>query len=262
MTDIIGNYLGKGAEIEVMEALRLLTEAYIQECGISLGYRTVVYNAAEEWQERLAWMDLPLSEMARKEPFINLMPHISKEYIPERYDKYDITGMSDEEMIDCCREIVEEQEFDENTLAVLCWGIQHRINREKFQPVMIEATAPDGTYLKGMLLHQRIARTSITMLEPFKDTLLRVGELERTPKRLLIQGYQDYMELLGKEDDIRRLYPTYQKELEKAIVAGESTWKKRNIFRNVYGSLMGEMTLADISEILESRFGLKFFRIF
>lgn len=262
MTDIIGNYLGKGAEIEVMEALRLLTEAYIQECGISLGYRTVVYNAAEEWQERLAWMDLPLSEMARKGPFINLMPHISKEYIPERYDKYDITGMSDEEMIDCCREIVEEQEFDENTLAVLCWGIQHRINREKFQPVMIEATAPDGTYLKGMLLHQRLARTSITMLEPFKDTLLRVGELERDPKRLLIQGYQDYMGLLGKEDDIRRLYPTYQKELEKAIVAGESTWKKRNIFQNVYGSLIGELTLADISGILESRFGLKFFRLF
>lgn len=262
MTDIIGNYLGKGAEIEVMEALRLLTEAYIQECGISLGYRTVVYNAAEEWQERLAGMDLPLSEMARKEPFINLMPHISKEYIPERYDKYDITGMSDEEMIDCCREIVEEQEFDENTLAVLCWGIQHRINREKFQPVMIEATAPDGTYLKGMLLHQRLAHTSITMLEPFKDTLLRVGELERDPKRLLIQGYQDYMGLLGKEDDIRRLYPTYQKELEKAIVAGESTWKKRNIFRNVYGSLIGELTLADISGILESRFGLKFFRLF
>lgn len=262
MTDIIGNYLGKGAEIEVMEALRLLTEAYIQECGISLGYRTVVYNAAEEWQERLAWMDLPLSEMARKEPFINLMPHISKEYIPERYDKYDITGMSDEEMIDCCREIVEEQEFDENTLAVLCWGIQHRINREKFQPVMIEATAPDGTYLKGMLLHQRLARTSITMLEPFKDTLLRVDELERDPKRLLFQGYQDYMGLLGKEDDIRRLYPTYQKELEKAIVAGESTWKKRNIFQNVYGSLIGELTLADISGILESRFGLKFFRLF
>lgn len=262
MTDIIGNYLGKGAEIEVMEALRLLTEAYIQECGISLGYRTVVYNAAEEWQERLAWMDLPLSEMARKGPFINLMPHISKEYIPERYDKYDITGMSDEEMIDCCREIVEEQEFDENTLAVLCWGIQHRINREKFQPVMIEATAPDGTYLKGMLLHQCLARTSITMLEPFKDTLLRVGELERDPKRLLIQGYQDYMGLLGKEDDIRRLYPTYQKELEKAIVAGESTWKKRNIFRNVYGSLIGELTLADISGILESCFGLKFFRLF
>lgn len=70
------------------------------------------------------------------------------------------------------------------------------------------------------------------------------------------------MELLGKEDDIRRLYPTYQKELEKAIVAGESTWKRMNIFRNVYGGLIGKLTLSDISEILESRFGLKFFRLF
>ena len=127
---------------------------------------------------------------------------------------------------------------------------------------MIDATAPDGTYLKGMLLLQCLARTSIMMLEPFKDTLLRVDELERDPKRLLIQGYLDYMELLGKEDDIRRLYPTYQKELGKAIVAGESTWKRMNIFRNVYGGLIGKLTLSDISEILESRFGLKFFRLF
>lgn len=263
MKKIASQYkFSQSADAEVMEALRLLTGAYIQECGISLGYRTVVYNVAEEWQERLAWMDLPLSEMARKEPFVNLMPYISDEYIPERYDKYDIIGMSDEEMIDCCREIVEEQEFDKNTIDVLCWGIQHRINREKFQPVMIDATAPDGTYLKGMLLHQCLARTSIMMLGPFKDTLLRVEELERDPKRLLIQGYLDYMELLGKEDDIRRLYPTYQKELEKAIVAGESTWKRMNIFRNVYGGLIGKLTLSDISEILESRFGLKFFRLF
>ena len=45
-------------------------------------------------------------------------------------------------------------------------------------------------------------------------------------------------------------------------MAGESTWKRMNIFRNVYGGLIGKLTLSDISEILESRFGLKFFRLF
>jgi len=55
-----------GEKYDVMEALTLLTKAYIDMCGISLGCRTVVYCASEAWQERLAWLDLPLSEMARK----------------------------------------------------------------------------------------------------------------------------------------------------------------------------------------------------
>ena len=40
--------------LDVMEALTLLTKAYINMCGYSLGYRTVVYCAGEAWQERLA----------------------------------------------------------------------------------------------------------------------------------------------------------------------------------------------------------------
>ena len=80
---VIERYAKRGEKCEVMKALTLLTKAYISLCGISLGCRTVVYCAAESWQERLAWLDLPLSEMARKEPFVNLMPHICEEYVPE-----------------------------------------------------------------------------------------------------------------------------------------------------------------------------------
>ena len=54
-----------GEHHDVMDALSLLTHAYISQCGISLGGRSVIYVAAERWLERLAWMDLPLSEMAR-----------------------------------------------------------------------------------------------------------------------------------------------------------------------------------------------------
>lgn len=96
----IKEYAKLGEVHDVMEALTLLTKAYISMCGISLGYRTVVYCAAEPWLERLAWLDLPLSEMARKEAFVTLMPHITNEYNPERHDKYDITGMDEEELLD------------------------------------------------------------------------------------------------------------------------------------------------------------------
>ena len=77
----IKEYAKQGEQCDIMKALALLTHAYISMCGIRLGCRTVIYCAAELWQERLAWLDLPLSEVARKEPFVHLMPHISKEIL-------------------------------------------------------------------------------------------------------------------------------------------------------------------------------------
>lgn len=67
MKKLIEKYAVRGELCDVMKALTLLTQAYINMCGISLGNRTVVYYAAEPWQERLAWMDLPLSEMALRD---------------------------------------------------------------------------------------------------------------------------------------------------------------------------------------------------
>ena len=37
--------------IQPVEAIRLLTLKYIEQCGVSLGMRTLYYNAAEAWQE-------------------------------------------------------------------------------------------------------------------------------------------------------------------------------------------------------------------
>ena len=52
---VIEEYAMRGVQCDVMKALTLLTQAYISQCGISLGLRTVIYCAAEPWQERLAW---------------------------------------------------------------------------------------------------------------------------------------------------------------------------------------------------------------
>jgi len=119
----IEQYAQLGAHHDVMDALILLTNAYIDKCGISMTDRTVIYNSAEAWQDRLASMNLPLSEMAKNVALVSLMPHISSDYIPERYDKYDITVLSNDELLEYCKEIIEDAEFDEATLVVLCWGI-------------------------------------------------------------------------------------------------------------------------------------------
>ena len=115
----INEYAKRGEQCDVMKALTLLTKAYISMCGISLGCRTVVYCAAEPWKERLAWLDMPLSEMARKEPFVHLMPHISNEYIPEEYDEYDITAMEEEELLSVCNQMISNMEIDKTTLEVI-----------------------------------------------------------------------------------------------------------------------------------------------
>ena len=113
----------KGEQHDVMDALRLLTKAYIEMCGISYSYGTVVYCAAELWQNRLEKMDHPLAEKAKKWPLVLLMPYITSEYDPEKYDRYDIAGMNLEERLDCCKQIVHEKTFNEETLEVMCWGM-------------------------------------------------------------------------------------------------------------------------------------------
>ena len=250
MKRTIKNFSERGAETDVMEALLLLTRAYIQECGISMGNRTVVYNAADAWLEKLAWLDLPLSAMARTEPFVKIMPYITEEYSPEDYDEYDIIGMNDDELLRCCSEIIYDREFDEKTLEVLCWGIRQCVTHKNFTPAAVEATASDGTPLKGLLTSQNLHGTYLTMLEPYKDLSIRVLGLERSPEALLIRGYLDYNDLLGKEAELRVLYSRYQFEYGRSIARNESKWERWHLFYDVFGAIIGDSTLAMPEDVL------------
>lgn len=121
-------YAEEGEKMDVLEALRLLTKAYMQECGMSLGYRTVVYTAAEMWQgDKLkAGCGNNFTEEQVKEPLVELMPFLCDEYDPEYYGKWDIGfGFSDEAFKEMSLDIIDEKEFDEDTLRALCWGIKH-----------------------------------------------------------------------------------------------------------------------------------------
>jgi len=127
----IDDYAEAGTHHDVMDALVLLTKAYISQCGISLGNRTVIYCAAEAWLERLERMNLPLSEMARKMALVSVMPYITSDYDPKVYDKYDISGMNELELKDACQQIIDEDLFDSDTMEVLCRGITWTC-KEKF----------------------------------------------------------------------------------------------------------------------------------
>ena len=250
---VIEEYAKRGAQCDVMKALNLLTQAYISQCGISMGLRTVIYCAAEPWQERLAWLDLPLSEMARKEPFVHLMPHITSEYAPDEYDNYDITAIENDELLRICLQEIKIKEFDGTTLEVICWGILKATEDEQWLSEEIEAIAPDGTLLKGVLKRQNCGGTWMTMSSPYNDLSILKHELVRNPKELLLTGYSDYLRLRQMESEIRALYPLYLERISK--LKKDSAWGRHRVFKEVYGKLFDGMTLI-VESLMEEWWGL------
>ena len=255
----IEDYARRGEQHDIMDALKLITKAYISQCGVSLGYRTILYVAGEAWLERLAWQELPLSEMARKEPLVNIMPHITADYDPERYDKYDIAGMSEEELLDGCEKMIDENLFDDATQEVVCWGIMKATEEREDMSIEIETVAPDGTCLQGTLTKQRLGWTSLTMTAPYGDLYAQKAELVRDARVLLVEAYEDYNRMRSMEKEIRALYPKYQAELRKH--KNDSAWKKDHVFDVVYGGITGNALPAS-QKFLHEWYGLEFYDSF
>ena len=104
--------------IPPVEAIRLLTLKYIEQCGVSLGMRTLYYNAAEAWQEILATtFNHLLKESAKELPLYQLMPLICEEYKPKLYDQYDITYLNDDELLTLYEEA--QKDCEEQTAEAL-----------------------------------------------------------------------------------------------------------------------------------------------
>ena len=246
----------RGEQHDVMDALRLLTNAYIEMCGISLACRTVVFCAAGEWQERLAWMDLPLSEIARKSGLTDFLPYITSDYDPEIYNRYDIAGMACEELLTCCEQIVNENDFDEPTTEVLCWGLLKATEEKEEKD--IEAMSQDGTTLKGDLVTQHCGYTSLYITSPYSIHVTK-DELVREPKELLIEAYNDIQRLYRMEEEVRTLYPKYQEELEKC--KNGKIWEKRKVFDKIYNTLSTQTVISSLSlaELFNKWWGLDFY---
>lgn len=248
----------RGEQHDIMDALRLLTEAYINMCGISAGYRTLAYYSAESWQEKLAWQDLPLSELARKNGLTEFMPYIVSEYDPEIYDKYDIAVMDNEELLACCQQIVDEEDFDDPTTEVLCWGLLKAIEEKEISAQEIEAVAQDGTVIKSDYYSQNCGSTFVAITSPHYFCASK-KELIRNIDILLIEAYNDYQRLYDMENEVRALYPQYQEELAKCKDAGEH--KKNSVFKNIYSSIISESIIipSSMAKLFNEWWGFEFY---
>ena len=132
--EIFEKYAKEGETMNALEALRLLTKAYIQECGISIGMRTPVYTAAEQWLYHRfpEQSDNPLTDEQKEEPLINLMTVFCEDYDPDYHGQWDICGglslaqdgeTAEDAYKHLCLLAIEEERYDEPTLRAFCWGI-------------------------------------------------------------------------------------------------------------------------------------------
>lgn len=112
--------------IPPVEAIRLLTLKYIEQCGVSLGMRSLYYNAAEAWQEILATtLNHPLAIPAKELPLYQFMPLICEEYKPELYDDYDIANLNDDELLALYKEAMKDcDDQTSEALELLAFNIR------------------------------------------------------------------------------------------------------------------------------------------
>ena len=113
----------KGRKMDPIHAMKLLTKLYMDNCGISLGERTLAYDAGSGWLKKYIEVNPEQTEWNDHTCFVDVMPAICADYDKEVYDHYDIGCSTIEEEREMA--IYSATSFDSDTAAALCWGIEY-----------------------------------------------------------------------------------------------------------------------------------------
>lgn len=251
-----------GAKMDIMYALHLLCDAYIDMCGISLGSRTVYHRAGEGWMKKLGESDHELALDARNHSLTGLFPFINKRYIPEEYNDYDISPMPEPLYVEIAEELLRENANNEELTKALCAGILFS-NEEEDESDFLNtkewflsyAEAQNREYYKILLFKSELVEPQIkfhvfkarTLMKDFHFTIdishflatdelklvyqkNKEQELEKTGEACSWDGYEEIRDiLLGhivapvKRRTTRSR--SYENQLHKMIVSHDS-WAK------------------------------------
>jgi predicted esterase YcpF (UPF0227 family) len=113
----------KGRKMDPIHAMKLMTKLYMDNCGISLGERTLAYDAGSGWLKKYIEDNPEQTEWDSRTCFVDVMPAICADYDKEVYDRYDIGCSTIEEEREMA--IYSATSFDSDIAAALCWGIEH-----------------------------------------------------------------------------------------------------------------------------------------
>lgn len=114
------NYLEMGKEMDKRHMLSWFVDMYIDYCGVSRGYRTVVYDLG--WAVFIQYTENEHTEFTGKEAFCDVMKKLNPGYT-EEYDKYDICLLDKEDYLPLCMEILDEYAGHDEKCAALCYGL-------------------------------------------------------------------------------------------------------------------------------------------
>lgn len=125
--DLCCKYSAKSNPENFIESLTVLTQAYMDQCGLSLTYRTLVEGAGMYyWMDLLRNSDHPLAKKARNHSFTGIMPDLSEEFDAQKehyWNDYDITVLDSETIIAATPGLLDEYAHNEPFKIAYCAGL-------------------------------------------------------------------------------------------------------------------------------------------
>ena len=119
----------KGWKMDPMYAMQLMTQLYMDSCGISITERSLAYDAGWIWFEEYLKNHPEEKRWNANTPFMEVMALICEEFTEEEYGKYDISSICTEAKMHYAAEMIED--VDEETAIALCWAINIERTREE-----------------------------------------------------------------------------------------------------------------------------------
>ena len=116
------DYLQIGKQMDKRRMLYLFVEMYMEYCCISGSYRTLVYDFG--WRVFNEYIKNEQTEFTGKEAFCEVMSKFHPEYSDEEYGDYDVLWIKDEEYPALCMKMLEEQEYNVEKCAAICYGMK------------------------------------------------------------------------------------------------------------------------------------------
>ena len=132
-----------GRRLDPIDAMTNLAYMYLDHCGMSMGIRTIAYDAATEWLHKYNRMHPDDLKWDKDAPFCDVIPYLIEDCNKEQLEKYDITYMEVEREKDLAMELLEL--YDDDTLKALFWGLDRQFKSEQklffyvLMKVLIEA---------------------------------------------------------------------------------------------------------------------------
>ena len=124
---LISDYASRAGELDPAEALNILIELYIDNCGVSKGERTLAENASFYWRERLGEA---MPEVMQCQCFDDVMELLSERFRANKDEitKYDIAWIEPKYLEEECLDFLEFYE-DKKLRIAMCAGIIYFIKK-------------------------------------------------------------------------------------------------------------------------------------